>query len=158
MQRSAYQAYNQAMHTVGKTRQVVMLYDGAIRFMQQAKLAIEEKQIEARYKLLLRVSEIIMGLQSSLDFDQGGNIARVLYDYYSSLDVRLTRIQRTNDLALCDEVIEELKQMRGVWFDIDEKQGKDAAEVAAPVTQTVVAADVPLVMDREAILPNDFTA
>lgn len=71
------------MHTVAKTRQVVMLYDGAIRYMQQAKQAINNKEIEERYKLLVRVSEILMGLQSALDFEQGGDVARILYDFYS---------------------------------------------------------------------------
>ena len=38
-----YKAYSRANHTVSKTRQVVMLYDGAIRFMQQAAEAMEKK-------------------------------------------------------------------------------------------------------------------
>lgn len=162
VQRTAFQAYNQAMHTVAKTRQVVMLYDGAIRYMQQAKQAIEARQIEERYKLLIRVSEILMGLQSALDFDQGGDVARILYDFYSSLDARLTRIHRNNSLELCDEVIEELKQMRGVWQEID--SGRASAEAATAPTSEPLSheATTPSSTQETAssvpFLPSDFSA
>jgi flagellar protein FliS len=160
VQRTAFQAYNQAMHTVGKTRQVVMLYDGAIRYMQQAKQAIEAGQIEERYKLLLRVSEILMGLQSALDFENGGNVARVLYDFYSNLDARLTKIQRNNSLALCDEVVDELKQMRGVWNEIDEKNTASQTQAASsmPSTEAPEQTSINTPPQPENFLPSDFSA
>ncbi len=116
-----YKAYNVASATVPKTRQVVMLYDGAIRFMQQAKLAIDEKRIEDRFNLLNKVSEVLLGLQGSLDYTHGGEIAPLLYDYYSSLDSRIIYVQRTNDMKILDSVIAELKTMRGAWGEIDEQ-------------------------------------
>ncbi len=161
MQRTAFQAYNQAMHTVGKTRQVVMLYDGAIRYLQQARQAIEENRIEERYKLLVRVSEILMGLQSALDFENGGNIARILYDFYSSLDARLTKIQRTNSLSICDDVIEELKQMRGIWHDIDAQSADSSTagqhDPLAP-TESFVAPSANTQEQPINFLPSDFSA
>lgn len=114
-----YNAYNMATQTVSKTRQVVMLYDGAIRFAKQAKTAIEENRIEDRYNLLHKVSEILMGLQGSLDFDNGGEIAPLLFDYYSSLDARILYIQHKNDVAILDSIISELKQMRDAWGKVD---------------------------------------
>lgn len=114
-----YQAYKAATHTVSKTRQVVMLYDGAIRFTKQAKAAITENRIEDRFNLLNKVGEVMIGLQASLDFVNGGEIAPLLYDYYSSIDSRIIYVQRTNDIKVLDSVIAELKQMRGAWGDID---------------------------------------
>ncbi len=118
-QRMAHQAYSQAFSTVGKTRQVVMLYDGAIRFLKQAHEAMENNQIEQRFNLLVRASEIMLGLQSCLDFEQGGDVARVLYDFYSSVDSRILQLHRSNDTALCAELIKELKDMRDIWHSID---------------------------------------
>lgn len=114
-----YKAYSKANYTVSKTRQVVMLYDGAIRFMQQGVEAIEKKDFEARYNKFTRVSEILMGLQSCLDFEAGGQSAKILYDFYSSLDLRIFTLQRTNDLEECNAVIAQLKEMRDVWYGID---------------------------------------
>lgn len=116
----SYKAYHRATHTVAKTRQVVMLYEGAIRFLQQAREAMEKKAIEKRYQKLTRASEIIMGLQACLDFDAGGDAAQVLYDFYSSIDARIMTLHRTNDIAACDTVIAELRDMRDVWNKIDQ--------------------------------------
>ena len=115
-----YQSYATATQTVARTQQIVMLYDGIIRFVQQAKDAILEKRIEDRYKILTKASDVILGLQSCLDFENGGQIARVLYGFYSSIDSRIFSIHRTNSIETCDEVIAEMKQMRDVWYEIDQ--------------------------------------
>lgn len=119
MEKQKYQAYATATQTVAKTRQIVMLYDGAIRFMKQAKEAINENRIEDRYNTLVKTNDILIGLQSCLDFEQGGDIAKVLYSFYAGLIDRIFTIHRTSDLDTCDEVIADLKQMRDVWDSID---------------------------------------
>lgn len=117
-----YKAYSRANHTVNKTRQVVMLYDGAVRFMQQALDAIEKRDYETRYHKLTRVSDIIVGLQSCLDFDVGGQAAKTLYDFYSAMDLKIYALHRSNDVAACRAMIAELKEMRDVWDRIDRGQ------------------------------------
>jgi flagellar protein FliS len=114
-----YKAYAAATQTVAKTRQIVMLYDGAIRFMQQSKEAIHDRRIEDRYHLLIRASDVVTGLQSCLDFENGGDIARVLYQFYAAIDLKIFSIHRSNSVETCDEVISDLKQMRDVWNEID---------------------------------------
>ena len=94
----SYKAYSRATHTVSKTRQVVMLYDGMIRFLQQAIEAMEKKDFEARYHKLMRVSDIIIGLQACLDFDSGGPSAKILFDFYSRMDMRIFALNRSNDV------------------------------------------------------------
>ena len=118
-QKHKYQAYAAATQTVAKTQQIIMLYDGVIKLIQQAKDAINERRIEDRYNLLLKASNIIHGLQGCLDFEQGGEIANVLFSFYSSIDNRLFSVQRTNSLESCDEVIADLKQMRDAWASVD---------------------------------------
>jgi flagellar protein FliS len=120
MEKQKYQAYAAATQTVAKTRQIVMLYDGAIRFMQQAKEAISEKRIQDRYNTLVKVNDIVMGMQGCLDFEKGGDIAKILYGYYASIIDRVFTIHRTDSLETCDEIIADLKRMRDVWNEIDQ--------------------------------------
>jgi flagellar protein FliS len=127
-----YQAYNAATQTVAKTRQIVMLYDGVIRFMQQAKEAIRDKRIEDRYHILTRASDVVIGLQSCLDFDQGGEVARILYNFYSTMNARIFSIHRSASLETCDQVIAEMKQMRDSWDAID--QGSTSGATPSPAT------------------------
>lgn len=126
-------AYHRANHTVAKTRQVVMLYDGAIRFLKQAREDMVGGHIEARFNKLVRVGDIIMGLQSCLDFDNGGDSAKVLYGFYSNIDMRIMGLHRTGNVEECDRIIQDLKEMRDVWDKID--RGDGAEKPAAPASQ-----------------------
>jgi flagellar protein FliS len=132
-----YQAYALANQTAPKTRQIVMLYDGAIRNLRQAKDAIEGNRIEERYHLLVKASDIIMGLQSCLDFDNGGEIAQILYDFYSSIDARIISIHRTQSAAMCEALVNELKQMRDAWNAIDQQSEQGGASAAAPAAEPI---------------------
>lgn len=137
-----YKAYNRATHTVAKTRQVVMLYDGAIRFLQQAKEAMEQGNIETRYNKLARVSEIITGLQSCLDFDAGQHAAQTLYDFYAAMDTRILQLHRTNNAEDCSQIIAEIRDMREVWDRIDRGDGAaptpPASEGEVDALQTII--------------------
>lgn len=141
---NSYKAYKHAAHTVSKTRQVVMLYDGAIRFLQQAGEAIENKDYELRFQRLSRVSDIIIGLQSCLDFDSGGSSARILFDFYTSIDQRIFNLHRSNDPAACQAIIADIKKMRDAWDHIDRgaSAGGQGAEnnAATPGDPTTVSA------------------
>ena len=135
-QKHKYQSYVAATQTVAKTKQIVMLYDGVIRFMRQAKEAIPEKRIEDRYKSLTKASEIITGMQTCLDFENGGDIAKVLYSFYTSIDSRIFSVHRTNSIATCDEVIDEIKKMRDVWNEIDQNSTTGGAASTTPSPET----------------------
>ena len=143
-----YKAYSKATHTVGKTRQVVMLYDGMIRFLNQARDAIEKQDYERRFTSLSRASAIAVGLQSCLDFEAGAAAAQTLYDFYAAIDLRMAQLNRTNDVAECNKIIAELKQMREVWNAIDQgsaapqpspSAASDGAE-PMPLQQVIVSA------------------
>lgn len=118
-QKNQYHAYAAATHTVARTKQIVMLYDGAIRQIQQAKAAIETQRIEERYHALVRACDIISGLQGCLDFENGGDIAKILFSFYANIELRIHAIHTSNQAQACDEVIADLKQMRDVWQEID---------------------------------------
>lgn len=126
-----YRAYNRANHTVSKTRQVVMLYDGMIRFLQQAGEGIEQKDYEVRYQKLMRASDVVIGLQACLDFEAGGESARVLHDFYTMIDRRIFALHRTNSVEECRAIVADLKTMRDVWSQIDRGDAADATSEAA---------------------------
>lgn len=132
--KNPYQAYRSATHTVSKTRQVVMLYEGVLRNLKQAREAIVEKRIEDRYNKLMRASEILLGLQMSLDFSQGEEAAQALYDFYASLDSRIMQLHRSQDLDACDRIIEDVRIMHDVWKRIDQGEVDSPTHATAEVT------------------------
>lgn len=139
-----YKAYHRASHTVAKTKQIVMLYDGALRFLAQAREATERNDIETRYNRLVRVSEIIVGLQASLDFEAGGRIANVLYDFYADVELQIFNLHQGAELAQYDALIKELREMRDSWAMVDEQEASARAETAATSDSNDVALEAPV--------------
>ena len=116
---AAYKAANQT--TENKTQQIVMLYDGLMRYVHQAKLAIESKDIQERFDVLEKAGQIIAGLQASIDFENGEKIAVILDGYYNTIYTKIHIINRENTIESCDDLIEDIKGMRGAWQDVYEE-------------------------------------
>lgn len=136
MTHNEYSAYKNNTGMVRKTRQVVMLYEGIIKYVQHAKEAIENNDIQTRYNSLTKACDIITGLQLSLDFNNGDEVAKILYDYYAGLDSRLSSIHFSNDVKRCEACIDQLKKMRDAWEEID--QGQDEKSKLNEKTHTIL--------------------
>src|SRR4051812_11563894 len=97
---------------------VVMLYDGALRFSGQARAAIEQKDIPARREAISRGLAIMSELQSTLDMDKGGEIAKSLDNLYVFVIGRLVSAAAKQDVGLIDEANRVLTTLRDAWQEI----------------------------------------
>jgi flagellar protein FliS len=97
---------------------VVMLYDGALRFVAQAKDAIERRDIPARREAVSRAIAIISELQSTLDLEQGGHVAASLDRLYAYVNTRLIDASFKQDARPLDEAARLLTTLRDAWGDI----------------------------------------
>ena len=59
-----------------------MLYDGAVRFLHQAKEGFAEKNIEKQHNNITKVQNIITEFESTLDMEAGGEFAKNLFNLY----------------------------------------------------------------------------
>jgi flagellar protein FliS len=97
---------------------VVMLYDGAIRFIGDARDAIEHRDIARRGHSISRALAIISELQSSLDMKAGGDIASSLDALYNFVRDRLVDGSMRQDVRSLDEALRVLKTLREGWVGI----------------------------------------
>ncbi len=74
-----------AVLTASPGQLVVMLYDGARRFLNQAAVAMGERDIPAAHNKLTRAEDIIRHLRNTLDMEQGEIAARLQSIYTFSL-------------------------------------------------------------------------
>jgi flagellar protein FliS len=93
---------------------VVMLYDGAVRFVSEARDAIARKDVRARTEATGRALDILAELQNTLNLDQGGDIARELDRLYLYMSSRLLDVTR-GDAAAADEILTLLRTLRDAW-------------------------------------------
>ena len=97
---------------------IVMLYDGAIRFIGDARDAIENRDIARRGHSISRALAIISELQSSLDMTAGGEIASSLDVLYNFVRDRLVDGSMRQDVRSLDEAVRVLKTLREGWVGI----------------------------------------
>ena len=97
---------------------VVMLYDGALKFMGTARDAIERRDIPARREALSRTLAIISELQSTLNLAQGGQVAIELDRLYSYSNARLLDAAMKNEVAAVDDVKRVFEILRDGWNTI----------------------------------------
>lgn len=96
-------------------RQIVMLYDGAIKFLNLTADDIEHKDIISKAEHSTRALDIISYLQSILDFDRGGDVARALDRLYASTIVLVIRASAELDPDLMRRAAKLLQPVRDSW-------------------------------------------
>jgi flagellar protein FliS len=95
-----------------------MLYDGAIKNLRLAEIAINEKKIEKANECIKKTQDIILEFMNTLNFEQGGQIATDLYKLYDYLYFRLVRANIDKDIAGIKEVKRFLEELRDAWAQI----------------------------------------
>lgn len=131
-------------------RLIQMLMEAALTRMSQAKGAIERNDMAAKANLLGRVTDIIQTLQSSLDHTAGGELSANLDRLYDYMVRRLLEATRHNDLAMIDEVIRLLLEVKTGWDGIREEYLKSQSGNNATVR--------PQMADTEGRLTAHFSA
>jgi len=110
---------------------VVMLYDGAITFLEQAKVLIRERNYAQKGILISQALDIIAELDGSLNVEKGGELAQNLHKLYLYCSTRLLQANLKMDTALIDEVIKILASFRTSFDEISKKQSHPAPLPAA---------------------------
>jgi flagellar protein FliS len=94
---------------------VVMLYDGAIAFLHRAVAAIETHDVQKKCNNLNRALAIIAQLEGSLNFEQGGEVARTLKSFYLYARVQATKATINNSAETLRSLIEMFATVRDAW-------------------------------------------
>ncbi|NCC23906.1 MAG: flagellar export chaperone FliS [Deltaproteobacteria bacterium] len=97
---------------------VVMLYDGAIKFLQQAKKKMAEKDYAQKGILISKALDIIAELDGSLNLERGGDVAENLHKMYFFCSTQLLKANLQMDQELIDKVIDVLKGVRSAFAEI----------------------------------------
>lgn len=94
---------------------IQMLYDGLLGTLSEAEGHITHGAIMQKSQCLGRAGRIVLGLQSALDFEKGGEIARNLNELYGYLTRRLLQINLNNDADGLREIRSLVQQIRDAW-------------------------------------------
>jgi len=133
------QAYQKAqVNTVDQRKLIVMLYDGAIRFLTTAVEKLNAGDTYEAHNNLIKGKSIIAELLASLNMEQGGDIAKNLQRLYSYMFNELIDANLNKDGTRITHVLHLLRELRVGWQGI-----KGQADPKTAVSSPAVPAGAP---------------
>jgi len=124
----AYLSY----HTVGLSSQtaqaspvqlVIILTDGLLAELARARAHIAGKRFELKARSLDRCVDILNGLSSALDFDNGGELVQNLARLYEYSAHRLQEAGFRMDPTIVDEIVGLMTTLRNGWQGMQQRHG-----------------------------------
>jgi flagellar protein FliS len=97
---------------------VIMLYDGALRFIGDARAAHGKGDVAARGAAIGKALNIVAELQNTLNVAEGGTIAEELDRLYTYVNTRLLDVTMKKDAAGLDDAAKVLGTLREGWVQI----------------------------------------
>ena len=128
-----WQSYRQvATQTASPGHLELMLYDGAIRFLNAAAVGFElEDPLDYNQTInnnIIRAQDIINELNLSLNMEVGGEFSQTLRGLYSYFDRRLQDSNIQKDQTGLKEVLQRLTVLRDAWAEMLTKSGGSSTE------------------------------
>jgi len=124
-----YAQYRQnSVETASPTRLIVMLYDGAIRFLSQGLAAMQTGSHVQQSILIGKAQAIIAHLHDTLDTETGSAFAQSLTKIYTALLVTLTKANIEDSPKPVEDAIEVLRELRETWAEVDRQCRSEPAQ------------------------------
>ncbi|AJK89312.1 MULTISPECIES: flagellar export chaperone FliS [Lysinibacillus] len=114
---TAQNAYKQnSVTTASPGELTLMLYNGCLKFLNKAKLAIQEKNIQEKNTNLIKAQAIISELMATLNMDI--EISKQMLPLYEYMNHRLVEANIQNDVAVIEEVEGLVTEFRDTWKEV----------------------------------------
>ena len=105
-----YQANN--VNTATPEKLMILLFDGAIQFLQKAKVCIDDNNYKERSENIEGARKIIRELMRTIDLENGNDVSKRLFRLYNRMAMTLIRANVQRSAEKVDEVIEDLTNIR----------------------------------------------
>ena len=132
MQKAAHAYLQTQVTTTSQGDVVVLLYDGAVKFLNQAKERLVSNDMAGKGLSISKALDIITELDGSLNLEKGGDIARNLHGLYVFCQNHLVKANINKSAEMIDEVIHVLSGLRSAYSEIlSQPEAQAAAREAA---------------------------
>lgn len=112
-----YNAYLRSkVMTATPAELTLMLYEGAIKFVNKATMSIEKDDVMGAHNNLMKTQRIIEELRASLDHKYP--VAKEFDTVYEYILRRLVEANIKKDKDILEEVLEHLRTMRDTWKEV----------------------------------------
>ena len=105
-----YQTNN--ITTATPEKLMILLFDGAIQFLQKAKIAINENNYKDRADNIEGARKILRELMRTIDLENGNDVSKNLFKLYNRMAMTLIKANVQRSIEKVDEVITDLTNIR----------------------------------------------
>lgn len=131
LERYAKSYRTMSITTASPGRLILMLFDGALRFMAEAENGFNEsdfvKRSETIHNNLMKVQNILHELQRSLDMEVGGEFAERMYALYDFMTAQIRQANLKKDPEPIRIVAKMLGGIRDAWAQMLEQTKSQVA-------------------------------
>jgi flagellar protein FliS len=114
---NAYETYQkQKILTATPAELTLMLYEGAIKFLNIAMMGIEKNDVEKAHNNIQKAQRIIDEFRATLDFKYP--VAKEFDKVYEYLQYRLVWANVKKDIEIIEECLGHLRGMRDTWKEV----------------------------------------
>lgn len=114
---TAQNAYKQnSVTTASPGELTLMLYNGCLKFLSKAKLAIQDKNIQEKNTNLIKAQAIISELMATLNMDI--EVSKNMFALYEYMNRRLVEANIQNDVSIIEEVEGFVTEFRDTWKEV----------------------------------------
>ena len=121
--------------TASQGQLIIMLYDEAVKQLDTGLDLLSQdsggkkipSNIEKTSKAILKAQEIITELTVSLDFEQGGEIAKSLFSLYTWFNKELVESNISHDVRRITQVRNQLNELKSAWTEVAAKNNSETA-------------------------------
>jgi flagellar secretion chaperone FliS len=122
-QKNPYNQYKQTeINTANQGKLIVMLYDGAIKFLKTAVENMDVKTYDVVNINIIKAQDIITELLLSLNMKDGGEISSNLFNLYLYFKKRLLEANIEKKPDIIQEVIGHMSLLRDSWNKVSSKE------------------------------------
>lgn len=137
------QAYVQTQFTtVNQGELLLMLYDGTLKFLAQAKERMVVGDVAGKGILISKALDVINELAASINQEVGGDFARNLHQLYLICNAKLLRANLRQESSLVDEVMNIITGLREAYAQIMHQPDVQAAAQQIANRQTATGGQV----------------
>ncbi len=111
--------------TSSQGKLIVMMYEGALKFVSLAIEGIDKKDLSQKGKYINKTHDIINELSCALDMKKGGEVAQKLESLYQFILHQLTRANIKSDRKALESIINVLKPLMEAWEELLDKINHD---------------------------------
>lgn len=124
MYANGYNVYkNNSVNYASKEQLLLMLVDGAVKFAKVARQAMVDKDVKKAHENIVKTEDIFTELMVTLD-TSAGKWAENMFAVYRFINEKLFEANMKKDVAIMDEVMPLIEDVRDIWYAAEEKARK----------------------------------